>query len=330
MKPPYEITSKVLNLCVDISRQVGKCDGVKFSRPSPELRRHNRIRSIQSSLAIEGNTLSESQITDILNGKRIIGPAKDIVEVKNAIKAYDKLKEYDVYSLKSFLGAHEILMNGLMKDSGKFRSQGVGVVQGKKIIHMAPKHPMVFGLMKELFSYLKKETDVHLLIRSSVFHYEMEFIHPFSDGNGRMGRLWQTAIICKFHPVFEFIPVEALIKKRQREYYKTLEMSNKRGNSTVFIEFMLEAIKEAIEEFVGEIKGIVDTPRTRLDRAKQYFGAKEFSRIDYLKFHKTVSAPTASRDLLLGVKEKVLSKTGKKALTKYVFIHASVNRRGVL
>jgi Fic family protein len=320
MKPPYEITSKMLNLCVGISRLVGQCDGVKFTAPSPELRRHNRIRTIQSSLAMEGNTLSESQITAILNDKRVIGPAKDIVEVKNAIKAYEKLKEYDIYSLRSFLGAHEILMKSLVKDAGKFRSQGVGVVQGKKVIHMAPNHTMVSGHVENMFSFLKKEQDVHLLIRSSVFHYELEFIHPFSDGNGRMGRLWQTAIICKFHPVFEFIPVEALIKKRQKEYYRALEISNMRGDSTVFIEFMLAAIMEAIEEFMGEIRGIVETPLIRLERSRQQFGSKEFSRIDYLKFHKTVSAPTASRDLLLGVKEKVLSKVGQKALTKYVFI----------
>ncbi len=319
MRPPFNVTLKILDHCSEISRIVGQCEGLKLALPSPQLRRHNRIRSIQSSLAIEGNVLSESQVTDILENKRVLGPAKDILEVKNAITAYEALHSYDIYNEKSMLKAHKLLMQGLVKDAGMMRSSGVGVFDKQRVVHMAPAAKLVPKLISDLFAFLKSASDINLLIRSCVFHYEVEFIHPFSDGNGRIGRLWQTAIMCKVHPVFEFVPIESLIKKHQKKYYQVLALADKDGDSTVFVEFILGIIKTAIEEFSKDLKQVVETPETRLESARQKFGRTGFSRSDYMKFHKNISTATASRDLLCGVKNKVLAKTGQKALTRYVF-----------
>lgn len=320
MRPPFKVTLKILDYCSQISRIVGQCEGLKLAMPSPQLRRHNRIRSIQSSLAIEGNSLSESQVTDILENKRVLGPAKDILEVKNALVAYGSLRSYDIYAEKSMLKAHKFLMQGLVKDAGMLRSSGVGVFDRQRVVHMAPAAKLVPKLLGDLFGFLKSASDINLLIRSCVFHYEIEFIHPFSDGNGRIGRLWQTAILCAVHPVFEFVPIESLIKKHQKEYYRVLALADKDGDSTVFIEFMLGIIEAAIEEFSKDLKQVVETPETRLESARQKFGRTGFSRNDYMKFHKNISTATASRDLLFGVKNKLLAKTGQKALTRYVFI----------
>jgi len=327
MRPPFKVTMKMLDYCAQISRIVGQCEGLKFSTPSPQLRRHNHIRSIQSSLAIEGNILSESQVTDIIENKRVLGPAKDILEVKNALIAYGKIHSYDIYSERSMLKAHQFLMQGLVKDAGILRSSGVGVFDKRRVVHMAPAAKMVPKLIGDLFTFLGKASDINLLIKSCVFHYEIEFIHPFSDGNGRIGRLWQTAILCRMHSVFEFVPVESLIKKHQKEYYRTLSLADKDGDSTVFIEFMLGIIKEAIEEFSKDLKEVVETPETRLESAQQKFGHIGFSRNDYMKFHKNISTATASRDLLFGVKNKLLVKTGQKALTRYKFAGSLIDRQ---
>ena len=318
--PPFTITSKVLNLCSKISRVLGRCEGLQLSAPSPQLRRQNRIRSIQSSLAIEGNILTQEQISAIIDHKRVIGPAKDIREVQNAIEVYAKIKDYDPYSIKSFLAAHQLLMRGLSADAGQFRRSGVGVMQGAKVVHMAPPAGRVPQLMAGLFVFLKNAGDSHVFIRSCVFHYEAEFIHPFGDGNGRMGRLWQSVILTRAHPVFECIPVESLVRQRQKEYYRVLRLCDQKGDSTLFVEFMLEALNDAVEEFVADLKEITSTPYSRLDTARRFFGAKTFSRNDYMRFHKTVSSATASRDLSLGVSEKTLRRRGTKALSKYVFV----------
>ncbi len=319
MKIPFSISTKIINLCTDISFIVGQCEGLKVSPPSPELRRQNRIRTIQSSLAIEGNRLSESQVTDIFDNKRVIGPAKDILEVKNAIKAYALIRSYDIYSLKSMLKAHSTLMQDLIKETGTLRSSNVGVFKGDNVVHMAPKYLMVPELMDNLFHFLRKERDLHAFIKSSIFHYELEFIHPFSDGNGRIGRLWQSAILLNTYPVFEYIPVESMIKKKQKEYYRALQLSDRKGNSTAFIEFMLITIKDAMEDFIKNARPGPQNSKTRLSLAKQNFGKQFFSRKDYIQFHKIISSATASRDLLFGAKNKILQKSGHKALTRYRF-----------
>ncbi|MDP8230849.1 MAG: Fic family protein [Candidatus Gorgyraea atricola] len=319
MRPVFEVTLKILNLCTRITRLLGQYEGLKQPRPQPILRRHSRIKSIQSSLAIEGNSLTEDQITDLLNNKRVIGPAKDILEAKNAIKAYDVLRSYRIYNIKSFLSAHKTMTRGLVKDAGELRNSNVGIFKGEKVAHVAPKFQLVPKLMDELFQFLKEESDIHPLVKSSVFHYEIEFIHPFTDGNGRMGRLWQSAILLDYHPMFEYIPIESIIKKKQKGYYQVLSEADKTGTCTKFIEFILAAIHQSAKEFFAELRPEAETIETRIALAKSHFHKRRFSRKEYLIFHKNISTATASRDLLFGVKHKILKKSGKRALTRYKF-----------
>ena len=230
-------------------KKTGEVNAAHLNKPPTELRKRNRIKTIQSSLEIEGNTLTVEQITDLLENKRILAPKKDILEVKNAISVYNQLNKFKVYELKSLCKAHEILMKDLIENPGKLRTGSVGIVKGSDTAHIAPPGEMVHSLMTDLFNYLKKDDDL-VLIKSCVFHYEFEFIHPFVDGNGRIGRLWQTMILKEHSPVFEFLPIESLVKQKQREYYNVLGKSDRQGNSTSFIEFMLEIIKDALEELL--------------------------------------------------------------------------------
>ena len=250
MKPPYDITKRILKLISSISEKIGEVNANYLSKQSPQLRKQNRIKRIHSSLQIEGNTLSEEQITALIENKRVIGPEKDVLEVLNAIKGYEKLEEFKFSSDKSFLKAHFQLMNGLIESAGKYRKQGVGIVKGTKVEQIAPPFENVPYLMKDLFEYLKDDEEL-TLIKSCVFHYEMEFIHPFLDGNGRMGRLWQTLILMTEYPVFEFLPFETLISKTQDEYYKSLALSDQSGKSTYFIEYMLEVIDKSLENLLS-------------------------------------------------------------------------------
>ena len=203
----YEGTSQIINLSTEIGRLLGIVDAAHLRKPTTKLRKANRIKSIQSSLWIEGNSLSEIQVSDIIDNKRVIGSTKEIREVKNAVLVYDRLREFTFDDVTSYLQAHKLLMSGLVDDPGKFRTKGVGVFKGEQVAHVAPPAWNVKNLMRELFTYLRQSED-NLIIKSCVFHYEMEFIHPFMDGNGRMGRLWQTVILMKGNPVFEFLPIE--------------------------------------------------------------------------------------------------------------------------
>ena len=250
MKPPYDITPKILKLISSISEQIGEVSANYLSQQSPQLRKQNRIKTIQSSLQIEGNTLTEDQITALIDNKRIIGPEKDVLEVLNAIKVYNDLNKYKLHSEKDFLNAHASLMNGLIKNAGKYRNQSVGIVKGNDIEHVAPPFQNVPYLMKDLFEYLKDDQEL-TLIKSCVFHYEMEFIHPFIDGNGRMGRLWQTVILINDYQIFEFLPFETLISATQDEYYKSLSLSDKSGKSTPFIEYMLCVIEKSLSQLLN-------------------------------------------------------------------------------
>ena len=317
MKPPYTITPQILKSISDISIKIGEVNANYLSKQSPTLRKSNRIRTIHSSLKIEGNTLSLDQITALVENKRIIGPEKDVKEVLNAIQVYDKLGSYDPYSERSFLKAHKVLMNGLIKNSGKYRSAGVGIVKGNQIKHIAPPAINVAYLIKDLFTYLKNDDEL-ALIKSSVFHYELEFIHPFSDGNGRMGRLWQTLILMNEFPVFECLPFETLISKKQKEYYSVLSKSDKVGNSIFFIEFMLKIIDESL----GELLQYKSRIMTHLDRIEYYLSnsQKEFSRKDYMSVFKDISSATASRDLNKAIQLKKIVQTGSKNTTKYKII----------
>mgnify|MGYP001385365369 CR=1 FL=1 len=317
MKPPYQITDTVLKLVVAISERLGEINATHLYKPPTALRKKNRIKTIHSSLEIEGNTLTEEQITTLLNNKRVIAPQKDILEVKNAIKVYDQLREFNPHNLKDLEKAHEILMKGLIEDAGKLRTKNVGIVKGSKVEHLAPSGTMVKGLMNNLFDYLKTDSDV-LLIKSCVFHYEFEFIHPFLDGNGRMGRLWQTIILMQKYPVFEYLPVESLIKENQDAYYKALSRSDKMASSTPFIEFMLNIILVVLENLL-KTQNRTLTAKDRIELYKDIIGDNNFSRKDYLLNYKDISPTTASRDLKWAVEKEILIKTGEKRLTKYKF-----------
>jgi len=316
-KPPYQITEYIIKLIASVSEKIGEVNALHLYKPAAELRKRNRIKTIQSSLEIEGNTLTEEQITALLDNKRIMAPAKDILEVQNAIEVYDQLKTFHTENMKDLTRAHAMLMKGLVDKAGKFRTSNVGIVKGSEIAHLAPGGLMVKSLMNDLFKYLKNHDDL-ILIKSCVFHYEFEFIHPFTDGNGRMGRLWQTMILMQQYPVFEYLPVESLIKEYQNEYYSKLSESDKSGHSTPFIEFMLTLIEESLRQLLQS----QNTPLTVKDRIllfKAKITGRKFSRKDYLQNFKNISAPTASRDLKWAVENNILNKSGEQRLTEYQF-----------
>jgi len=313
MKPPYELNQNILELITSISEMIGEVNSNYLNKQSPTLRKQNKIKTIHSSLQIEGNTLSEQQITALIENKKVIGPEKDIVEVLNAIKVYDNLESYKSSSEKTFLKAHQVLMQGLIESSGKYRNKNVGIVKGSQVAHVAPPSENVRFLMKDLFEYLKSK-EIHL-IKSCVFHYEMEFIHPFMDGNGRMGRLWQTVILMEKYPVFEFLPFETLISKSQNEYYKVLALCDKAGNSTRFIEYMLKVIKQSLNELLS----FNNRTMKEIDRIEYFLShtLKEFSRKDYMNVFKDISTSTASRDLKKAAELNLILKEGNDNKTIY-------------
>ena len=314
MKPPYEITTSIIELISSISEKIGQINAVYLVKQSPKLRKQNRIKTIHSSLQIEGNTLTEAQITAIIENKRVLAPQKDIAEVINAINVYDKLKLYKPYSEKSFLEAHRLLMQGLVENNGKYRTSSVGIVKGSQLKHLAPSAENLPFLMKDLFDYLKKIHEIPLL-KACVFHYEMEFIHPFLDGNGRMGRLWQTVILLNEYPVFEFLPIETIISQNQDDYYKALSTSDKQGKSTVFIAYMLEVIDKALSELL-KFNNRTLTDIDRLDYFLEITNS-EFKRNDYMNIFKDISTATASRDLKKGIELNLITKSGDKNKTTY-------------
>ena len=246
-EPPFIMTGEITNLIVEIGELVGSIATYEAMNPNPILRRESRIKTIHSSLAIEQNTLSLEQVTDIINGKRILGPPQDIHEVKNAYEAYERISTLDPYNVKNLLTAHKIMMNGLVKEAGVFRSGNVGVYAGTELIHAGTPAKYVPDLMQQLFTWLK-ESKYHPLVKSCIFHYEFEFIHPFQDGNGRMGRLWQSLILQKWKYIFTWLPVETLVYENQEEYYKVLQSADNKGDSTEFVEFMLGMIRDALSE----------------------------------------------------------------------------------
>jgi len=314
MKPPFEITPDIISRISSISQKIGEAHGFYLNRPSPQLRKENRIKTIHSSLHIEGNTLSQEHITAILENQRVIGPAKDIREVVNALRVYDQLDALVPTSERSFLHAHKMLMEGLVLDAGAYRKGGVGIMKGSSVAHVAPPAERVGELMRELFAYVRTGRD-HVLIKSCVFHYELVFIHPFSDGNGRMGRLWQTALLMNSFPVFEFLPFETLIAQRQEGYYRALAASDKAGASTRFIEFMLHILDDALADAVRASR-----PQMKeVDRLDYYtsLGIRAFSRHDYMQVFKHISSATASRDLAKGVELGHFEKHGRGNQTTY-------------
>jgi len=314
MRPPYDISPKILQLVSSISIKLGEVNANYLNKATPQLRKQSKIKTILSSLQIEGNTLNEEQVSAIFENKRVIGPRKDILEVQNAIKVYDSFNQFKSASEKSLLLAHKMLMNGLIDNAGSFRNTGVGIVKGSIVTPLAPPSELVPALMNDLMDYLKNDKEL-ALIKSCVFHYELEFIHPFTDGNGRMGRLWQTLILLEEFPVFEFLPFETLIKSTQINYYKALSMSDKMGKSTLFIEYLLDIIDKSLEEMLHYTNKVM----TSLERLNYFIqeGIKEFTRKDYMLLFKDISTATASRDLQKGIELKLLKKSGLKNKTRY-------------
>lgn len=315
--PPFKITPKVLSLVTEIHELIGEMKSFSVGKPSVKLRKENKIQTVQHSLAIEGNELTEEQITAILENKRVLGPKRHILEVQNALKVYDSLTTFKPTQEKHLLKAHKLLMQDLVKNAGKYRSGQVGIFKGTKVSHMAPPAKQVPHLMAVLFKFLNEAKDLSFIIKACVFHYELEFIHPFEDGNGRMGRLWQQLLLMQQSPVFEYISTETIIHEKQEQYYKVLEKSDKAGDSTAFLEFSLEVILSALQQFKSAHRPPKATSSDRMSFALEHFGKKSFSRKNYLELFPNISTATASRDLALAVKEEKVAITGDKAKAIY-------------
>ena len=268
-KPPYTITSKMLTLATSIGEELTKIEYEANKTITPMLRKKNRIKTLAGTLEIEGNFLGEEKITAILDGKRVLGSYEEVLEVEGAINVYKEFENYRYDNMDDLLKAHQILMKGILKNAGSFRGVNVGVGSEDGVSHVAPPYGVVPDLMRDLFEWLKN-SDEHLLIKSCVFHYEFEFIHPFSDGNGRMGRLWQSVILYHWRKVFSAIPTESIIRDNQKKYYEALEYSGNLGESTPFIEFMLEIILKSIKSSVNySVKSSVNTEDKILQHFKQ-------------------------------------------------------------
>ena len=266
--PPFTVSAEAINLIAEISGQIERYAIRLEQEGGLRLRKANRIKTIHSSLAIEGNTLSEDEVRDIIDGKNVVAPIKEIQEVKNAIKTYEMYPSLDAFNEKDLLKAHGVMMQALVDDAGHYRHGGVGVFGEKGLVHLAPPADRVPMLMDDLFAWLKSSKD-HLLIRSCVFHYEFEFIHPFIDGNGRTGRLWQSLILGKLHPLFEHLPVENMIYANQQAYYDAITASTKAGQSGPFIDFMLKEIYKTLKEHQGE-----ELPTNDVSPIDRQFGIK--------------------------------------------------------
>ena len=314
MKPPYTISPFILNLVASISLKIGEASAHYLDKKSPQLRKANRIKTIQATLGIEGNTLSESQVQAIDEGKLLLGFEREQKEVQNAIALYARWDEFEPSKRASFLNAHLLLMRGLVTNPGEYRNRSVGITKGKTLTHIAPPAERVSYLMDDLFDYVARDPDP-LLIKSCVFHYELEFIHPFLDGNGRMGRFWQSLLLSKSHPIFEFLPFETIIAASQSAYYQALAKSDACGQSTPFIEYMLGVLDQSLANLLNTTNVVLsETERI------EYFifiGIKDFSRKDYQHVFKNLSTATASRDLKKGVELELFSTYGERNATRY-------------
>ena len=312
-KPPFEITNKMIHEVAEIAELVGKLTSTNQLSTNPTLRRTNRIRTIHGSLAIEQNTLNLEQITAVLNGKHVLAPPKDIAEVKNVYEIYERLDELDPYSVADLLTAHGIMTRGLIGESGMFRSRPVGVFdQEGHVLHVGtlPRH--VPDLVMELLNWVKT-SDIHMLIRSCVFHFELELIHPFADGNGRIGRLWHTLLLSRWNPVFAWLPVESMIHARQQEYYDAINASNNTGESTVFIEFMLSTIKASLLDAINTSDEGSDMPMDkaamRWKQIENFLETNPYIMNADVRTLCNVSAATANRILASFTTKGILEKS---------------------
>jgi len=316
--PPFQVTSKMIALAAEIERLIGRAEGLEGRGAQPLLRKQNRVRTIRGSVGIEGNTLTEEQITAILAGKRVIGARREILEVTNANDAYERARQWRADREKDLLAAHRILMTGLTEPAGAYRRTNVGVLDGTRVAHVAPPARRVPGSMQALLSWIRS-TDMPALIRSCVAHYEILFIHPFTDGNGRIARLWQHVILLESAPLFEIVPMESVIRERQKTYYDVLGRCDRRGDSTEFVELALVALRDALMDTLVDLRPARATSATRLAAARRSLGRKWFRRADYLRLHPSISTATASRDLHAGIDDGALDQRGERRLTEYRF-----------
>ncbi len=307
-KPPFEINKRILSYTAEIAELVGRVS-VENKITSPTLRRENRIKTIYSSLAIEQNTLDINQVTAVLSGKRVIAPPKDIAEVKNAYEIYECMDTLDPYSINALLKAHAVMVRGLVDEAGAFRSHPVGVVDSQgNVVHFGTLPQYVPKMVEELMEWVK-ESDFHMLIRSSVFHYEFELIHPFADGNGRIGRLWHTLLLSKWNSIFAWLPIESIIHDNQREYYNAINISNAHGESTAFIEFMLSVIKQALHEAEPPKKTVEPNKNDiRVDKIYEFLKAEKYITNSDVQRLFGISAATATRILTRFAKEGKLKR----------------------
>lgn len=303
-KPPFEINEKIMAEVIDIAELVGKVSISRQISSNPTLRRTNRIRTIYSSLAIEQNALDIEQVTAVLSGKRVLASPKDIAEVQNAYEIYENMDKLNPYSIDDLLKAHRIMVKGLVNEAGEFRSRPVGIVDGDgNVLHFGTLPQYVPKLVQELLEWTET-SEIHMLIKSCVFHYEFELIHPFSDGNGRIGRLWHTLLLSKWNSLFAWLPIESIIHDNQAKYYDAINISNSNGNSTVFIEFMLSVIKQALQEAV-----ITDNVKTE---TKSKSDVRWSVISDFLKTHDYIMNGDVQK--LLGVS----SATATRILTGFM------------
>lgn len=300
-KPPFTITPKILDLVSKITEFATKLEMLEPKSISPTLRKVNKIKTITGTLEIEGNTLGIEKVTAILEGKRVLGTTREIAEVQGAIKVYDELENFDYKNIDHILEAHKILMEQILTKAGTFRTKDVGVGGSEGVVHVAPPSAQVPNLMSDLFSWLQN-SDIHPLIKSSIFHYEFEFIHPFIDGNGRIGRLWQSLILYSWKNIFSSIPVESVVRDAQESYYKALEDSGSLGESTPFIEFMLEAILLTCQKTLSETQNVPlsvpkNVPLKRLDQIISLIRENKDITIEQIAHECDVSSKTIKRDI---------------------------------
>ena len=304
-KPPFTITNEILSYVSSISEKIGRITAISSLETKPHLRKNNRIKSIHSSLKIEANSLSLGQVRDVINGRLVLGEQKEIQEVKNAYAAYESLSEINPYSIKDLKKFHGIMTKYLVEECGEFRHGEEGVFNGGECIFMAPPAQFVPQLMDELFSWMKEsKDDVHPLILSSVFHYEFVFIHPFGDGNGRMARLWQTALLANWEEFFKYMPIESMIKKNQNEYYKAIYNCNNAGNSTEFIEFMLKMINDTIDEMMNS--------KEMQDKSQLLLTENELKVIECIKRNVLISAKEIIEET--GIADRTVRRILKKLI----------------
>ncbi len=320
-QPPFEINERIMADVIEIAELVGRVSVTDKISMNPTLRRTNRIQTIYSSLAIEQNTLDIEQVTAVLSGKRVIASPKDIAEVQNAYEIYDNMDKLNPYSIDDLLKAHSVMERGLLNEAGEFRSRPVGVADSEgNILHFGTLPQYVPNLIQELLEWTEK-SEIHLLIKSCVFHYEFELIHPFADGNGRMGRLWHTLLLSKWNPIFAWLPIESIIHDNQSEYYNAINVSNNNGNSTVFIEFMLSVIKQALQESINDKpKNTSSKSDLRWNKINDYLETHEYILNSDVQKLLGVSSATATRILVGFMKDGKLKRIRIKNCWGYVII----------